>query len=137
MNYLDWFNKNSRSLRSFKIIFICKYQINISILICTFNFSYRENTQKVSQLIQDQPMTGLEKAIWWIEYVIRHNGAKHLRSPAIDLPNYQNYLLDVIGTILAILGILAYISFKVLKLIYCKIRSFNKQCSKKQKMKVK
>lgn len=81
-------------------------------------------------------MTGLEKAIWWIEYVIRQNGAKHLRSPAMDLPSYQYYLLDVVGAFLAVSGILTYICFIVLKFVYCKIRSCNNHCSKKQKQKV-
>ncbi|KAF2883475.1 hypothetical protein ILUMI_22717 [Ignelater luminosus] len=60
------------------------------------NPKYRNNIKELAELVQDQPMTGLEKAIWWIEYTIRHKGAKHLRSPAMDLPLYQYYLLDVI-----------------------------------------
>ncbi|KAJ8959699.1 hypothetical protein NQ318_021891 [Aromia moschata] len=64
--------------------------------------SYREAIKRLRQLALDVPMTGLEKAIWWTEYVIRHKGAKHLRNPVADLPLYQYYLLDVIGFLLLI-----------------------------------
>lgn len=42
-------------------------------------------------------MSGLEKAVWWTEYVLRHKGAKYLRNPGRDLPYYQYFLLDVLG----------------------------------------
>lgn len=58
-------------------------------------------------------MTGVSKAIWWIEYIIRHKGAKHLRSPAVDMPWYQYHMLDVIGFILivAVLFTLTMVTF--------------------------
>lgn len=59
-------------------------------------------------------MTGLEKAVWWTEYVIRHKGAPHLRSPALDLPIYQYFLLDIIGFVLLVLGIGLFVLYKVL-----------------------
>ncbi|XP_018561499.1 UDP-glucuronosyltransferase 2B7-like [Anoplophora glabripennis] len=58
---------------------------------------YRDGVKKIKQLILDEPMTGLEKAVWWTEYVIRNKGAKHLRNPTADLPFYQYFLLDVLG----------------------------------------
>lgn len=45
----------------------------------------------------DQPMKPMEIAIWWIEYVIRHKGAEHLRSPAVDKAWFKLYSLDVIS----------------------------------------
>lgn len=62
-------------------------------------------------------MTGLEKAVWWTEYVLRHKGAKHLRSPALDLPAYQYYLLDVLGFCLAVIVTVAYLTIFAIKLI--------------------
>lgn len=43
------------------------------------------------ELIQDQPMKPLERAVWWTEYVLRHGGAKHLRSPAANI-TWAEYL---------------------------------------------
>lgn len=84
---------------------------------CKIFFRYQNNVKKIVELAKDQPMTGLERAIWWTEYVIRHKGAKHLRSPAIDLPLYQYLLLDIIAFLLAVLVICTYILFKLLKVV--------------------
>lgn len=65
----------------------------------------------VAQLTKDQPLSGLEKAVWWTEYVIRHKGATHFKNPMTDLPFYQVYLMDVIGFILVILIFSAYIIY--------------------------
>ncbi|KAF5269280.1 hypothetical protein FQR65_LT02581 [Abscondita terminalis] len=59
-------------------------------------YGYKEKVTEIGTLIQDQPMTGLEKVVWWTEYVLRHKGAKHLRSPFLDVPIYQLLLLDVL-----------------------------------------
>ncbi|KAB0791703.1 hypothetical protein PPYR_03503 [Photinus pyralis] len=67
------------------------------------NPSYREKVKELAELARDQPMTGLERAVWWTEYVIRHRGAKHLKSPLLDIPFYQYYLLDVIATLVILL----------------------------------
>lgn len=83
---------------------------------------YKENMRKLRQLLQDQPMTGLERAVWWSEYVIRHKGTKHLKSPTVDIEWYQYLLLDVFAflvtiTILTLLVVKKIINF-VLKTQY-------------------
>ncbi|KAJ8959918.1 hypothetical protein NQ317_010523 [Molorchus minor] len=60
-------------------------------------FRYKENIKIVADIIQDQPMTGLEKAVWWTEYVLRHGNTEHLRNPIVDLPLYKYLLLDVLS----------------------------------------
>ncbi|KAJ4430001.1 hypothetical protein ANN_22205, partial [Periplaneta americana] len=37
----------------------------------------------------DQHDKLLDRAVWWVEYVIRHKGARHLRSAALELMWYQ------------------------------------------------
>ncbi|XP_031329001.1 UDP-glucuronosyltransferase 2B19-like isoform X2 [Photinus pyralis] len=82
------------------------------------NPKYRKRVEEIRELLFDVPATGLEKAIWWIEYVIRHKGAAHLRSPAVDLPFYQYYLLDVIGLVLAGVAVVLFIARKLFKLFF-------------------
>ena len=41
----------------------------------------------------------MEQAVYWTEYVIRHNGAPHLRSAVLDLAWYQYLLLDVVAVL--------------------------------------
>lgn len=58
---------------------------------------------RVSALFKDQPTNGLERAIWWIEYVIRNKGAPHFKNPVVDMQWHQFLLLDVFAFILCIL----------------------------------
>ncbi|XP_044255716.1 UDP-glycosyltransferase UGT5-like [Tribolium madens] len=57
--------------------------------------SYKHNVEKISQLFKDRPMSPLDTAVYWVEYVIRYKGAPHLRSAGADLHWYQYYLVDV------------------------------------------
>ncbi|KAJ4434829.1 hypothetical protein ANN_23400, partial [Periplaneta americana] len=61
------------------------------------NPSYWENAKLLSRQFRDRPQSALETAVYWTEYVIRHRGAPHMRSAALDLPLYQYLLLDVIA----------------------------------------
>ncbi|KAK4301507.1 hypothetical protein Pmani_026285 [Petrolisthes manimaculis] len=46
----------------------------------------REEVQRRSVVMRDQPVPPGEWVTYWIEYVIRHRGAVHLRSPAVHMP---------------------------------------------------
>ncbi|XP_013141486.1 PREDICTED: UDP-glucuronosyltransferase 2B14-like isoform X3 [Papilio polytes] len=64
------------------------------------NESYRNNIIRLRSLMQDQPQKPLERAIWWLEYVLRHGGAKHLRSPAANI-SWSEYLeLELLSLVL-------------------------------------
>ncbi|KAF2892703.1 hypothetical protein ILUMI_13475 [Ignelater luminosus] len=77
------------------------------------NPKYRNKVKEISNLLSDVPMTGLEKAVWWTEYVIRHKGARHLRSPAVDMSIYQYLFLDVIAFVLAVTVLSSFILYKI------------------------
>ncbi|KAF5291331.1 hypothetical protein FQA39_LY03482 [Lamprigera yunnana] len=81
------------------------------------NPKYRNKVKDLSQLLSDVPATGLEKAMWWIEYVLRHKGAKHLRSPAVDLPLYQYFLLDIIVFVFVSIFVAACIAYKLVRFV--------------------
>jgi glucuronosyltransferase len=74
--------------------------------------------KKISALSKDEPGSSLNRVIWWAEYVIRHNGAKHLRSAALDLAWYQYLLLDVVAFLFLLLAITVLVSYLILKNIY-------------------
>ncbi|XP_004648776.1 UDP-glucuronosyltransferase 2A3-like, partial [Octodon degus] len=63
--------------------------------------SYKENAMRLSKIHHDQPVKPLDRAVFWIEFVMRHKGAKHLRVAAHDLSWFQYHSLDVIGFLLA------------------------------------
>lgn len=58
---------------------------------------YQSNMDKLNRLLADQPLSSLERAAWWIEYVIRHGGTRHLRSPQLSW--FQYLMLDVTLTV--------------------------------------
>ncbi|XP_045474737.1 UDP-glycosyltransferase UGT5-like [Harmonia axyridis] len=64
---------------------------------------YKENAQMRSQIMRDKPMEPADALNYWVEYVIRHKGAPHLRVAALDLEWYQYLLIDVVLFILAVL----------------------------------
>ncbi|ELV13015.1 UDP-glucuronosyltransferase 2B17 [Tupaia chinensis] len=55
---------------------------------------YKENAMRLSSIHHDQPMKPLDRAVFWIEFVMRHKGAKHLRVAAHDLTWFQYHSLD-------------------------------------------
>lgn len=58
---------------------------------------------QLRNIINDQPQSPLDKAIWWTEYVIRNKGAKHLRSPTANI-SWMKYLeIELVSTVTIIL----------------------------------
>ncbi|KAK9498364.1 hypothetical protein O3M35_003014 [Rhynocoris fuscipes] len=82
------------------------------------NPKYRENARKRSAIFKDKPISPMDNAIYWIEYVIRHKGAPHLRPAVLDLYWYQRLMLDVIVFYLFISAILIFILYLILKLFH-------------------
>jgi len=71
----------------------------------------------MSSIFRDRPMSALDKAVYWVEYVIKHKGAHHLRSAAVDLKWYQYCLLDVIAFLIFITLSLIFVSYFISKWI--------------------
>jgi len=80
-------------------------------------FRFTENARRMSTIFHDRPMSVLDTAVYWVEYVIRHKGAHHLRTTAVKLTWYQYLLLDVILFLIVILLLLIYICYFITKCI--------------------
>lgn len=52
---------------------------------------YYENMKKYSAIFKDQPERPIDRAVFWIEYVIRHDGARHFRSAGEDLKTSNTF----------------------------------------------
>uniref|UniRef100_H0W876 UDP-glucuronosyltransferase n=1 Tax=Cavia porcellus TaxID=10141 RepID=H0W876_CAVPO len=76
------------------------------------NTSYKHNALRLSTIHHDQPMKPLDRAVFWIEFVMRHKGAKHLRPLAQNLTWYQYHSLDVIGFLLACAATIIFLVIK-------------------------
>ncbi|XP_078287805.1 UDP-glucuronosyltransferase 2A1-like isoform X3 [Rhinoraja longicauda] len=73
---------------------------------------YKENAVKLSIIHRDQPMSPLERSVYWIEFVMRHGGAKHLRPAAHSLTWYQYHCLDVVAFLGACVAVFIYLLTK-------------------------
>lgn len=80
-------------------------------------FSYTSTVKKLSNVYRDRPLSPMKTAIYWIEYVIRHQGAPHMRSPAMDLNLLQRNSVDVIA-------FLALIVLIVVQFVKCMLKGF-------------
>lgn len=70
--------------------------------------------KKVSQKFKDHPLTPLDTAVYWVEYIHRH-GKDALRSPIIDMPWWQASLVDIYGFITLSIGFILYVIVKIFK----------------------
>ncbi|XP_023180070.2 2-hydroxyacylsphingosine 1-beta-galactosyltransferase [Drosophila hydei] len=72
-------------------------QLYKSIMKVIHDPRYRNAARYRQNLLLDQRSTALDTAIYWTEYVLRHNGAYHLQTPARNMGWWQYYLMDVVG----------------------------------------
>ncbi|XP_076289228.1 UDP-glucosyltransferase 2-like [Lasioglossum baleicum] len=78
---------------------LTKEKFKEAILTVILNPSYKENVRKLRNLLHDLPYHPMENAMWWIEHVIRHKGAKHLRCKSRDMELYKLLHLDIFAAL--------------------------------------
>jgi glucuronosyltransferase len=79
---------------------------------------FKENAIKLSKLFHDQPMKPLDLAVYWVEYVISHNGAHHLKTAGNQLNWFQFMLIDVIFEFIIFILIFIFILYYILEKMY-------------------
>lgn len=90
--------------------------------------SYRENMQRLSRLHRDKPIHPLDNAIFWIEFVMRHKGADHLKSESYRMPWFYYYSIDVALFLIGILALVLTISVMFIRCLFCRrFKSKSKQ----------
>ncbi|KAG7258774.1 hypothetical protein CRUP_008534 [Coryphaenoides rupestris] len=83
--------------------------------------SYRDKMQRLSALHRDQPIKPLEKAMFWIEFVMRHKGAPHLRTDSYKMSALQYHCIDVALVLLAALLLFLLLSVSTLRFFWSKV----------------
>ena len=84
--------------------------------------SYRKNMQRLSRLHRDQPITPMDHAMFWVEFVMRHKGAAHLRTEAYRMPWYAYYSVDVFLVLLTAVGLLMFTTVIMFRFLCCRGR---------------
>lgn len=64
----------------------------------------------------------MDVAIYWIEHVIKHNGARHLQHAGLKLSWFQYYLIDVIGFLIGIALVSLFVNCYIAKKIFSYIK---------------
>lgn len=62
----------------------------------TTNNSYANTMKEISSIYSDNLVHPMDEAMFWIEYVVRHHGAKHLKSNSIYMSWFSYLLLDIL-----------------------------------------
>ncbi|XP_050437635.1 UDP-glucosyltransferase 2-like [Adelges cooleyi] len=75
---------------------------------------YSSNAKLASKRFKDRPMSPGKTAAYWTEYIVRHNGAQHLKTKAFDLMWYEYYLIDILCLILVTISVIGFIIYKCL-----------------------
>ncbi|XP_056232708.1 UDP-glucuronosyltransferase 2A2-like [Seriola aureovittata] len=88
--------------------------------------SYREKMTTLSNLHRDQPMKPLDRAIFWIEFVMRHKGAPHLRTESYRMSRIQYYSIDVVAFLLAVSLLVFTVFISATKFLWRRVFSRSK-----------
>ncbi len=74
------------------------------------NSTYRQNAKRTSKLFKDHPISAKERFYFYVDYIIRNNGASHLQMEAVqNLNTAQLYIVDVI-VVLFLIGMTAIVA---------------------------
>ncbi|KAJ8966046.1 hypothetical protein NQ317_018127 [Molorchus minor] len=94
---------------------VTKEELKSAIVEVAENNRYKENMVSLRNLLQDEPMRPLDKAVWWTEYVLRHKGTGHLKQPMSELSWFEYLLADVFLVIILMLTLVVYACTKLIQ----------------------
>jgi len=82
---------------------------------------YLKNIKKASKVFKDRPQKPLDIAVWWVEYVLRHQDTSFLRPLSMSQTWYEKRLLDVWAFIAGVFIVGLWMTFFVFKTLisYC------------------
>uniref|UniRef100_A0A2H8TSU3 UDP-glucuronosyltransferase 1-3 n=1 Tax=Melanaphis sacchari TaxID=742174 RepID=A0A2H8TSU3_9HEMI len=91
------------------------FERDVKLILTDMRFT--KNAKNMSKIFHDRPMSALDTAVYWVEYVIRHKGAHHLQTTAVRLAWYQYLLLDGFLFFIIITLLLIYMLYFINKCI--------------------
>ncbi len=94
------------------------------------NKVYKENVKRLSIIMKDRKQSPSQQGADWIEYALRHDGASHLTSEAIDLPQYKLHMFDVFIFLVVVACLVIY---ALLHLCCCIFRACVRNMQVKEK----
>lgn len=92
---------------------------------------YKENIKIISKYFKDQKELPLDRALWWIEWVLR-NPSFYVRNRGKNLHFFQIQSIDVISFLTLIILVLTYIIWLSVKKMFVFIFKRHKTENKKK-----
>ncbi|XP_069965745.1 UDP-glycosyltransferase UGT5 [Bactrocera oleae] len=80
--------------------------------------SYAKRLAAISAIYRDQPINPLDLAAYWVEYVVRHKGAKHLHCAGQDLSFIQYHSIDSMLILFGGLALAILLTMLLIRLIW-------------------
>uniref|UniRef100_A0A182PEX5 UDP-glucuronosyltransferase n=1 Tax=Anopheles epiroticus TaxID=199890 RepID=A0A182PEX5_9DIPT len=82
--------------------------------------SYRTNMKRMSSLFRDQPEHPLDRAVWWIEWVLRHPDATEMQTHGTRLHWFVKYSYDVLIPLFASIALVCHGLFFITRRLFCR-----------------
>jgi glucuronosyltransferase len=93
-------------------------RIRDSILEVITNDSYRVQMNEKSKLFRDQPELPLDRALWWIEWALRHpKYTKNMNVNGKQFGYFRSNSFDVILCLILTLVVSIYLMWSVIKIM--------------------
>ncbi|CAH1783451.1 unnamed protein product [Owenia fusiformis] len=85
------------------------------------NPKYKTNALKAQELARDQPINASYTIQYWVEYVMKHKGADHLKSTGMRQLNFfQYFLLDILFVVIGCVTMVILAMYCILRRIFIK-----------------
>lgn len=111
---------------------VTKDRLTDKIKTLVYDEKYSRRAKEIASIFNDNLVHPMDESMFWIEYVIRHKGAIHLKSAAVNIPFYAYYLWDVFGVLL--LGFILFITLivKIFSYFCCQSKNYSVKKNKKR-----
>lgn len=76
--------------------------------------------KEVQALWKDNMVDPMDTFVWWIEYVVKYKGAKHLKSQATEMSWISYLLIDVVVASIAVVAGTIYLLYALLRKLCCR-----------------
>ena len=94
-----------------------------SIIKVANNKEYKENVQHISELLRDRLQSPAKEGAYWVDYVLKHKGVKHLMSSAYNMPLYQLYMFDVFLFLFVAFSVIISLFLGLCYVVVCRRRA--------------
>lgn len=79
------------------------------------NPMYRNRATQMSKIFRDQPQEPLDRALWWVEYILRNPDVTHLRNPRLhEMDFFVKHSFDVILVLTAVVVVSLLVLIKII-----------------------